>query len=135
MAEPALKITRGDIIARGILCYCPNCGQRGLLKSWFRLNAACAQGCGLDLAKSAGVYSGTTSIGYVAAIIFVIIPTCFLVVFKLLTVGQGVALGILGSLGFIVLIYPVMLCWMVMAYHLALPEELPVNQRKTDAKR
>ncbi|MEY4775866.1 MAG: hypothetical protein RL759_379, partial [Verrucomicrobiota bacterium] len=42
MAEPALKITRGDIIARGILCYCPNCGQRGLLKSWFRLNAACA---------------------------------------------------------------------------------------------
>ena len=135
MAEPALKITRGDIIARGILCYCPNCGQRGLLKSWFRLNAACAQGCGLDLAKSAGVYSGTTSIGYVAAIIFVIIPTCFLVVFKLLTVGQGVALGILGSLGFIVLIYPVMLCWMVMAYHLALPEELPANQRKTDAKR
>jgi len=135
MAEPALKITRGDIIARGILCYCPNCGQRGLLKSWFRLNDACAQGCGLDLAKSAGVYSGTTSIGYVAAIIFVIIPTCFLVVFKLLTVGQGVALGILGSLGFIVLIYPVMLCWMVMAYHLALPEELPANQRKTDAKR
>jgi len=135
MAEPALKITRGDIIARGILCYCPNCGQRGLLKSWFRLNAACAQGCGLDLAKSAGVYSGTTSIGYVAAIIFIIIPTCFLVVFKLLTVGQGVALGILGSLGFIVLIYPVMLCWMVMAYHLALPEELPANQRKTEAKR
>jgi len=135
MAEPALKITRGDIIARGILCYCPNCGQRGLLKSWFRLNAACAQGCGLDLAKSAGVYSGTTSIGYVAAIIFIIIPTCFLVVFKLLTVGQGVALGILGSLGFIVLIYPVMLCWMVMAYHLALPEELPANQRKPDGKR
>ena len=135
MAEPALKITRGDIIARGILCYCPNCGQRGLLKSWFRLNDACAQGCGLDLAKSAGVYSGTTSIGYVAAIIFVIIPTCFLVVFKLLTVGQGVALGILGSLGFIVLIYPVMLCWMVMAYHVTLPEELPANQRKTDAKR
>jgi uncharacterized protein (DUF983 family) len=135
MAEPALKITRGDIIARGILCYCPNCGQRGLLKSWFRLNDACAQGCGLNLAKSAGVYSGTTSIGYVAAIIFVIIPTCFLVVFKLLTVGQGVALGILGSLGFIVLIYPVMLCWMVMAYHVALPEELPANQRKPDGKR
>jgi hypothetical protein len=44
-------------------------------------------------------------------------------------------LGILGSLGFIVLIYPVMLCWMVMAYHVALPEELPANQPKTDAKR
>jgi uncharacterized protein (DUF983 family) len=135
MAEPALKITRGDIIARGILCYCPNCGQRGLLKSWFRLNDGCAQGCGLDLAKSAGVYSGTTSIGYVASIIFVIIPICFLVAFKVLSVTAGVLLSILGSLGFIVLIYPVMLCWMVMAYHVALPEELPANQRKTNAKR
>ena len=135
MDEPELKVTRGDIIARGLFCRCPNCGQRGLLATWFRLNDACAHGCGLDLAKSAGVYSGTTSIGYVAAILFVIIPTCFLVGFKLLTVGQGVALGILGSLGFIVLIYPVMLCWMVMAYHLALPEELPANQRRTDRKR
>ena len=29
--------------------------------------------------------------------------------------------------GFIVLIYPVMLCWMVMAYHVALPGDLPAN--------
>lgn len=129
MSEPTLKVTRGDIMMRGLLCGCPNCGQRGLLKTWFRLNDRCAQGCGLDLAKSAGVYSGTTSIGYVASIIFIIIPICFLVVLKVLSVGQGVALGILGSFGFIVLIYPVMLCWMVMAYHVALPEELPANQK------
>ena len=120
---------------RGVICRCPNCGRPGLLKSWFRLNDACAQNCGLDLAKSAGVYSGTTSIGYVASIIFVIIPVCFLVTFKVLSVTAGVLLGIFGSFGFIVLIYPVMLCWMVMAYHLALPEELPANQRKTDGKR
>ncbi len=135
MSEPKLKITRGDIMMRGVICRCPNCGRPGLLKSWFRLNDACAQNCGLDLAKSAGVYSGTTSIGYVASIIFVIIPVCFLVTFKVLSVTAGVLLGIFGSFGFIVLIYPVMLCWMVMAYHLALPEELPANQRKTDGKR
>ena len=135
MSEPKLKITRGDIMMRGVICRCPNCGRPGLLKSWFRLNDACAQNCGLDLAKSAGVYSGTTSIGYVASSIFVIIPVCFLVTFKVLSVTAGVLLGIFGSFGFIVLIYPVMLCWMVMAYHLALPEELPANQRKTDGKR
>ena len=134
MSEPKLKITRGDIIARGVLCYCPNCGKRGLLASWFRLGKAC-RSCGMDLARSAGIYSGTTSIGYVASIIFVIIPVCFLVAFKVLSVTAGVLLSILGSLGFIVLIYPVMLCWMVMAYHVALPEELPANQRKTEAKR
>ena len=127
MSEPVLKVTRGDIMMRGLLCRCPNCGRPGLLKSWFRLNDACAQGCGLDLAKSAGVYSGTTSIGYVAAIIFVIVPICFLVAAKVLSVTAGVLLGIFGSFGFIVLIYPVMLCWMVMAYHVAMPGELPAN--------
>jgi len=66
----------------------------------------------------------------VASIIFVIIPICFLVGFKVLSVGQGVALGILGSLGFTVLIYPLMLCWMVMAYHVALPQELPGNRHR-----
>ena len=126
MDEPELKVTRGDIIARGLLCHCPNCGKRGLLKSWFRLGDACAS-CGMDLARSAGLYSGTTSIGYVAAIIFIIIPICFLVSFKVLSVPAGVLLGIFGSFGFIVLIYPVMLCWMVMAYHVAMPGELPVN--------
>lgn len=129
MDEPKLKITRGDIIARGVLCYCPNCGKRGLLASWFRLGKAC-RSCGMDLARSAGIYSGTTSIGYVASIIFVIIPICFLVAFKVLSVTAGVLLGIFGSFGFIVLVYPVMLCWMVMAYHVAMPGELPANGGK-----
>ena len=126
MSEPKLKVTRGDIIARGVLCHCPNCGKRGLLASWFRLGKAC-RSCGMDLARSAGIYSGTTSIGYVASIVFVIIPVCFLVVFKVLPVTAGVLIGIFGSFGFIVLVYPVMLCWMVMAYHVALPGELPAN--------
>jgi hypothetical protein len=81
----------------------------------------------MDLARSAGIYSGTTSIGYVAAILFIIIPISFLVALKVLSVKAGVLLGIFGTFGFIVLIYPVMLCWMVMAYHVAMPGELPVN--------
>ncbi len=126
MDEPELKVTRGDIIARGLLCHCPNCGKRGLLASWFRLGKAC-RSCGMDLARSAGLYSGTTSIGYVAAILFVIIPICFLVSFKVLSVKAGVLLGIFWTFGFIVLIYPVMLCWMDIADHGLWPGELPVN--------
>ena len=126
MSEPKLKITRGDIIARGVLCHCPNCGKRGLLASWFRLGKAC-RSCGMDLARSAGIYSGTTSIGYVAAILFVLIPDFLLVSAKAIGVTAGILLGMFGSFGFIVLIYPAMLCWMVMAYHVALPLELPAN--------
>jgi hypothetical protein len=82
----------------------------------------------MDLSKSDGYYTGTTSIGYVASIVCVLIPVCLMVIRKQLSVGSGVALGIVGSLSFVVLIYPVMLCWMVAAYHVALPEELPANR-------
>jgi uncharacterized protein (DUF983 family) len=104
-----MNVSRRDILLRALACRCPNCGRHGLLASWFRLRPACS-GCGMDLSKSDGYYTGTTSIGYVASIL------------------AGVALGILGSFAFVVLTYPAMLCWMVAAYHVALPGELPANR-------
>ena len=83
------------------------------------------------------VRDGSGKVGGVlfrAAIICVIIPVCLLVVLKVLSVGAGITLGIFGSFGFIVLIYPVMLCWMVMVYHLALPGDLPANTPKDGPK-
>lgn len=125
-----MPITRSQILARGLFCGCPNCGRRGLLRSWFKLQPACT-GCGMDLSKSDGFYTGTTSIGYVASILCVILPVALVGHRLALPVGLIVALCMLGSLAFVVLLYPVMLCWMVMAYHIALPEELPGNKGKT----
>ena len=126
MEEVELKISRGEIISRGLVCRCPNCGEYGLLQSWFHLRKSCSS-CQMDLTRSAGFYSGTTSIGYVASIIFVILPVIFLVINQTLSVRAGILISIFGSMGFIILIYPVMLCWMVMVYHVALPGELPAN--------
>lgn len=124
--ESEFKISRGEIVSRGLMCRCPNCGQYGLLQSWFHLRKACSV-CQMDLTRSAGFYSGTTSIGYVASIIFIILPVIFLVINQTLSVRAGILVSIFGSMGFIILIYPVMLCWMVMVYHIALPGELPIN--------
>ncbi|MGA0133328.1 MAG: hypothetical protein ACO3ND_03110 [Opitutales bacterium] len=126
MSEPALKVTRSDVLLRGLRCACPNCGGRGLLASWFRLAPACRH-CGMDLARSHGFYSGTTSIGYVAAILVILLPLCFLVVHDVVSARAAVLIGMFGSAAFIVGIYPVMLCWMVAACHLALPGDLPAN--------
>ena len=131
--EAELKIGRGEIISRGLMCRCPNCGQYGLLQSWFHLRKACSA-CQMDLTRSSGFYSGTTSIGYVASIIFVILPVVFLVVNQTLSVRAGILISIFGSMGFIILIYPMMLCWMVMVYHVALPGELPLNTDTTSGK-
>lgn len=122
-----MPVTRLDVLRRGVVGCCPNCGRRSLLQSWFRLRPSC-QTCGMALAKSSGFYSGTTSIGYVASILFIIIPLCFLVTFKIVSVVQAVLLGIGGTFLFMLGLYPLMLCWMVMAYYVALPEELPANQ-------
>lgn len=122
-----MTVTRAQVLRRALACACPNCGRRGLLASWFRLRPACA-GCGLDLAKSDGYYTGTTSIGYVASVVCVLVPVSVLVVRKVLPVWVGVVAAILGSLAFVLLLYPAMLCWMVGAYHLVLPGELPANR-------
>lgn len=126
MSESGLKVTRGEIALRGLRCACPNCGERGLLASWFRLAKAC-RSCGMDLERSHGFYSGTTSIGYVAAILVILVPLCFLVVHDVISARAAVLIGMSGSAAFIVGIYPVMLCWMVAACHVALPGDLPAN--------
>lgn len=121
-----LEVTRGTIVARGLFCGCPNCGEHGLLKHWFKLNRKCT-GCGLDLEKSDGFYSGTTSIGYVGAIVLVVVPVIILVLRGTLSVNQGIAACIGGSALFILLIYPLTLGWMVMTYYFTMPGELPEN--------
>lgn len=122
-----MSVTRLDVFRRGVVGCCPNCGHRTLLQSWFRLHSAC-QTCAMPLAKSSGFYSGTTSIGYVASLLFIITPLCFLVISKVVSVAQAILLGMGGTFLFMLGLYPLMLCWMVMAYYVALPEELPANQ-------
>jgi len=131
---PEPEVPRGTILARGLFCGCPNCGERGLLKNWFKLNKACT-GCGLNLEKSDGFYSGTTSIGYVATILIVLMPILVLVAQKTLTVTQGILIALAGCAGLMLLLYPVMLAWMVMAYYFTMPGELPENGGKNTVEK
>lgn len=122
-----MKVERGKIISRSLTGHCPNCGAFGIFKHWFRLNKRCA-GCGMPLEKEdAGFYFGTTSIGYVLAIIVVIIPVCVLSVKEVLAVWTAVVIGIVGSVLLTTLLYPLMLSWVIMSYYTLFPHELPAN--------
>lgn len=112
-----------EILSRGLTAACPKCGHRGLFKHWFRLQESCPH-CGLSLGKEDGFYLGTTSIGYVLAIVIVLIPVCFLVVMDIVSVWTGVAIGIVGSLALVAAIYPAMLCALITVYYLFRPQEL-----------
>ena len=122
-----MKVGRGEIFSRALTGHCPNCGQFGMFKNWFRLYKSCPN-CGMELEKEeSGFYFGTTSIGYVLSIILVIIPVCILVVMDMLSMWVGVGIGIVGSIMLCTLLYPLMLCWVIMLYYLVQAEELPNN--------
>ena len=125
-----MQIERGEIFARTMTGRCPNCGHFGIFKNWFRLKKRCPS-CEMELEKEeSGFYFGTTSIGYVLAIVIVIIPVCILVVMGMLNMWLGVAIAILGSTLLCTLLYPIMLCWVIMLYYVVQAEELPKNQKK-----
>ena len=77
--------------------------------------------------EDAGFYFGTTSIGYVLAILVVILPICILVVQDVLGMWTGVILGIVGSILLTCLLYPLLLSWVIMSYYTMFPHELPRN--------
>ena len=122
-----MKVERGEIFSRTLTGRCPNCGQFGMFKNWFRLHKCCPN-CGMELEKEeSGFYFGTTSIGYVLSIILVIIPVCILVVMDKLSMWVGVGIGIAGSIMLCTLLYPLMLCWVIMLYYVVQADELPIN--------
>jgi hypothetical protein len=89
----------------------------------------------MELEKDeSGFYFGTTSVGYVLAIILVIIPVCVLVVLDAVGMWLGIAIGIIGSILLCTLLYPVLLCWVMMVYYTVQAEELPANASEGDQK-
>jgi hypothetical protein len=81
-----------------------------------------------------GFTLGTTSIGYVAAFLFIVLPVCILVVENVLSVWAGVILGILGSLALSVGLYPFFLGWVLLTYYLIHAAELPANRPNPDTR-
>lgn len=83
--------------------------------------------------EESGFYFGTTSIGYVLAIVVVIIPICVLVVQDKIGMWTGVILAIIGSILLCALLYPLLLSWVILMYYLINPQELPGNHSEDKA--
>jgi uncharacterized protein (DUF983 family) len=125
-----MLIPRAEIAKRCLLLRCPNCDTGGQLQSWFRLRAKCPQ-CGLAHGGEDGFTLGTTSIGYVVACLFVVLPVCILVVMNLIPVWLGIVIGIVGSAAITIGLYPVFLGWILMMYYVSHAESLPANKLKS----
>ena len=128
-----MKVTRGQIVARGWAGQCSNCGGATLFPpgAGFKISERCAQ-CGLKFDRGDGFFLGPFVINYTVTVAFLIVPIILLNAARV--IGPGTTLACAGgvALGVPVLLYRRSWSWWLMAYFYFLPQKLPANR---DAQR
>ena len=124
-----MRVTRQMAAKRAITGRCPNCGQQGIFARPFHLPPECPH-CGLPLNREHGFTLGTTSVGYVLALIFILAPCLYFVMSGALSVTLGVILGVVLSIIFPIITYPFLVRCVVALYFYSLAHELPANTGK-----
>jgi uncharacterized protein (DUF983 family) len=123
-----VKVTRIDVIRNGVLCRCPNCGQRTLFQPgrWFKVNEVCP-GCGLKIEKGDGAFLGPFVINYGITAFGIIIPVIVLYATGKLGATATLAIALVAGLGAPLLLYRLSWGLWLMLYYLFLPDNLPAN--------
>lgn len=128
-----MKVTRGQIIVRGLTNCCPNCGARTLFVpgSLFKVNKECSA-CGfvIERANDEGFFLGSMSLNYGMTIVLYLVPVMLCAFYGKLTVTQAIVLAGIGSIGFPILFYRSSRSWWLMNYYLLFPQHLPANGGK-----
>lgn len=126
----ALKVTRGQIVARGLTNRCPNCGGRTLFKpgTLFEVNRACPA-CGLPIErdKDEGFYLGSLSLNYGVTLVCFLLPVALLAYKHVIGTTTAVVVALIGAVLFPALFYRSSRSWWLMNYYIVLPHHLPAN--------
>ncbi len=121
------KVSKRQIIVRGLKNQCPNCGRSSLFEKRLTIYKECPR-CGLTFDRGEGFYLGSMTLNYGFTIVLYLLPVLFLAVWEVISVRTAVILGGVGALLFPVLFYRSSRSWWLMAYFYFLPKELPANR-------
>jgi uncharacterized protein (DUF983 family) len=125
-----MKVTRVQILGRGLTHRCPNCGGRTLFRtgSLWRMHEHCpACGFAFEGAGSEGFYLRATSINFGVTVTCFLFPVVLLAYRRVIGVHTAEVLAIAGALLVPALFYRASRSWALMNYYLFAPEELPAN--------
>jgi uncharacterized protein (DUF983 family) len=117
-----------QVIAHGLACRCPNCGQRTLFAPGriYKVNESCPN-CGLRIEKGDGAFLGPFVINYAVAAFGFIIPVILLYVNGKLGATTTLVLCFVGALLVPLLFYRLSWGWWLALYYFFLPDNLPGN--------
>ena len=129
-----MKVTHGQVIARGLTNRCPNCGGHALFKpgKLFELADACPD-CGLKFEKDDGFYLGAMSLNYGVTLVGCLVPVALLWYGGVLSGRWAAGLAIGGSILLPALLYRSSRSWQLMLYYSFFPQHLPANRRELAA--
>jgi predicted RNA-binding Zn-ribbon protein involved in translation (DUF1610 family) len=125
-----LKVTRLQIVTRGLTNCCPNCGGRTLFRAdaRFRLNPECpACGFAFERGKDEGFFLGSMSLNYGVTLVAYLLPLALLAYHGVLSLQVAAVLAGVGALGVPALLYRPSRSWWLMNYYFFLPHHLPAN--------
>jgi uncharacterized protein (DUF983 family) len=124
-----MKVTRLQIVARGLTNRCPNCGGRTLFipGTFFELNQACPQ-CGLQIERDEGTFMGSMSLNFGVTLIGYLTPLMLLTYYKVIGTTTAIILAGVGSFLVPALFYRSSRSWWLMNYYVFFPHHLPANQ-------
>jgi len=124
-----MKVTRTQIVLRGLSNRCPNCGGRTLFKegTLFEMNRECPR-CGLRFERDEGFFLGSMSLNYGITVIGFLLPVLILYLVHVISGLTAAILAGIGAVGFPILFYRSSRSWWLMNYYIFLPQHLPVNK-------
>jgi uncharacterized protein (DUF983 family) len=123
-----MKVSRIDVLANGIMCNCPNCGQRTIFQKGrqFKVNEVCPN-CGLKIEKGDGAFLGPFVINYGITAFGIIIPVIILFAYGRLSATAALVICLVAGLLAPLLLYRLSWGWWLTLYYLFLPDNLPAN--------
>ncbi|MEO7414682.1 MAG: DUF983 domain-containing protein [Opitutaceae bacterium] len=128
-----MKVTRGQIVARGLSNRCPNCGARTLFKegTFFKINRECPV-CGFAIERGGdeGFFLGSMSLNYGVTLVCFLLPVMLLAYRKVIGMTPAIVLAGVGSVLFPALFYRSSRSWWLMNYYIFFPHHLPANGGK-----
>ena len=125
-----MKVTRVQIVARGLTNRCTNCGARTLFVpgSVFKVNKECpACGFVIERANDEGFFLGSMSLNFGMTIVLYLVPVALLAFYGKIGETAAIVLAGIGAIGFPVLFYRSSRSWWLMNYYVLFPHHLPAN--------
>jgi uncharacterized protein (DUF983 family) len=126
-----MKVTRLQVVSRGLRNRCPNCGGSTLFRegTWFEVNKACSD-CGLQFERDEGFFIGSMSLNYGVTLVCFLTPIMILAYHGVIGTTAAIVLAGIGSIAFPVMFYRSSRSWWLMQYYLLFPHHLPENLGK-----